>query len=169
MPAQRLWEPRELSRGNAGATGQPQPCPCRQKEELCPQLCRAQESPSLGSCTFFPFFVTRCTCKFRHRILRRSAWPGPRARRVGTPNPWEGKGREGKQRTEAETPTNCIAETFNPKRCIFSQETMTHDLIFPGHKISKWFIWSEKNPVLPFFILGSCSFHTGFTNFQLAQ
>lgn len=53
------------------------------------------------------------------------------------------KGR--KQRAEAETPTNCIAETFNPKRCIFSQETVTHDLIFPGHKISKWFIWSGKN------------------------
>lgn len=55
-----------------------------------------------------------------------------------------GKGREGEQHTEAETPTNCIAETSNPKRCIFSQETVTHDLIFPGPKISKWFIWSEK-------------------------
>lgn len=56
MPAQHLWEPRELSKGDAGAMGRPQPCPSRQaKEELCPRLCRAEVAPSLSSCPFFLF------------------------------------------------------------------------------------------------------------------
>lgn len=56
MPAQCLREPRGLSRGNAGAMGQPQPCPSGQeKEELCPQLCRAGELLSLSFCPFFLF------------------------------------------------------------------------------------------------------------------
>lgn len=131
MPAQCLREPRELSKGDAGAMGRPQPCPSRQeKEELCPQLCRAEASPSLSSCPFFLFQqVQVLSLHFsaeQHDLAQEPAGSVPLI---------PGKGR--KQRTEAETPTNCIAETFNPKRCIFSQETVTHDLIFPGHKISK--------------------------------
>lgn len=54
------------------------------------------------------------------------------------------KGWEGKSAQKQRHLQNCIAETFNPKRCIFSQETVTHDLIFPGYKTSKWFIWPVK-------------------------
>lgn len=145
MAAQCQGEPRGLG------SGRPVPwdtCPPRQeKEELCPQLCRAQEQLSLSSFSYSNELHVQVLSLYS-ADQRDLAWEP-----AGSVHLIPSKGWEGKQCTKAETPTNCIAEMFNPKRCIFSQETVTHDLIFPGYKTSKWFIWSVKKKVLPFFIL----------------
>lgn len=152
MPAQSLWEPCELSKGDAGAMGRwrSQPRPPQQKEELWLQRCRVGEPPCLGSLPLSPV-STRFTCQFCHCTCPEISriWPKSRQGRCA----WS-LARDRKQRTEAETPTNCIAETSNPKRRIFSQGTVTHDLIFLGLKISMWFIWSEKENSPTVFHLG---------------
>lgn len=129
----------------AQCQGEPVPwdtCPPRQEKE---QLCRAQ-SPCPSALSLFS-----CFSELQVQVLSlHSADQRDLAREpAGSVHLIPGKGWEGKQCTKAETPTNCIAETLNPKRCIFSQETVTHDLIFPGYKTSKWFIQSvKKSPTI---------------------
>lgn len=109
-------------------------CPPRQEKESSAHSSAGLRSRCPSALTPFSYFnklhvqVLSLHSADQHDLAREPA---------GSEHLISRKGGEGKHCIKAQTPTNCIAEAFNPKRCIFSQETVTHDLIFPGYKTSK--------------------------------